>query len=643
MKKVVALVLSIVVVLSNILPIPISYADDVTGITLEKEMRAMIQQGVITGYENGKYAPGEKVTRGQFATFLTRALKLPNGPHSFSDVPVSSALASGINAAVAANIVSGYSKTIFKPNAFITRAEMALMINNALDYLDIDKKLGNIVFTDQSEITSSVTKTAILNMVGHKIVSGFPAGNGYAFKPKQNATRAEAAAFISRMLDVKTGTESGYRIGTLDSDGKLTVGDTVYSSFANASKAIKDKNSQVVLLNGKIVSMSSGIVLAQPSTEIATTPIYESNLTTQYSYVESGTELQYISSDANKVTIKLAGRTGYVKHSDVSLIPTQQMTGRSYYSVNSTGDLVHNIYQNSTRTYVVCVVGKAPTSFSKGVKYYSWDGATFTLENGKEVGTYYQYFNVLPLRTSTSYSVEELNTLVLKKLKEKENLYKKNPTAYARYKDATKKSKLIGLPAILKEFEKSHKLNALLVLGLAINESDYGMSYHAQTKNNLFGLSVFDSNPLGGAGFKSIRDCVTALSNDYLNKNYIPVTGRYANGGVFGNKSRGINIKYASDPYWGQKNAGHAYALDKELGGKDYMKYAIYETTASSLNVRSSAESNASNILYTYQKVGYPVAVVGTEGTWYKILSDNRTDEYGYISSQYARMLNIAQ
>ena len=642
MKKFLILLISVVFVIS-VLPVRQTYADDVTGITLEKEMRAMIKQGVITGYENGKYAPGEKVTRGQFATFLARALKLPNGKHIFSDVSPSSALASGINAAVAANIVSGYSATSFKPNDYITRAEMALMINNALTYLSIEKKLGNIVFTDQSTITSSITKNAILNMVGHQIVNGFPDGTGYAFKPKQNATRAESAAFISRMLNVKTGVESGYRIGTLDDDGKMSVGDTIYSTFDNAASAIINKASQVVLLNGQILSMADGMVVAQPSNETATTPIYESNLNTQYTYVESGTELQYVTSDADKVTVKLAGRIGYVKHSDVYLLPSQQMTGRSYYSVNASGDLVHNIYNNSTRSYSVCIVGKAPSNFKQSVKYYSWDGATFTLENGTKVGTYYQYFNMLPMRTSTSYTVEQLNSILMKKLTEKENLYKKYPATYARYKDATLKSKLIGLPAILKEFEESHKLNALLILGLAINESDYGMSYHAQTKNNLFGLSVFDSAPLGGTGFNSIRDCVTALSNDYLNKNYIPQTGYYANGGVFGNKARGINVKYASDPYWGEKNAGHAYMLDKELGGKDYMQYAIYETTTAPLNVRSSAGVSPSNTLFSYKKEGYPVAVVGTEGEWFKILSDNRTDKYGYISSKFANKLAIVQ
>ena len=51
--------------------------DDITGITLEQDMRELIQLGILKGYGEGEYRPEEDVTRGQFAAFITRALKLP--------------------------------------------------------------------------------------------------------------------------------------------------------------------------------------------------------------------------------------------------------------------------------------------------------------------------------------------------------------------------------------------------------------------------------------------------------------------------------------------------------------------------------------------------------------------------------------
>ncbi|WP_019243145.1 MULTISPECIES: S-layer homology domain-containing protein [Bacillus] len=663
MKKLVSMLLSLVLLITLIPVKSASAADDITGIALEKEMRAMIEQGIISGYGNGVYAPAENVSRGQFATFIYRALKLPAGEHRFEDVAPSSSLALGINAAAAAKIVNGYSKTIFKPEDNITRSQMAIMIDNAFTYLKISKKTTNLIFTDNKDIGAS-SSAAISNMVGHGIISGFKDGDGIAFKPHKTATRAEAAAFISRMLDVKKsqggsttpepdpdpapGEETGdYKIGTLDSNGNMTTSSKSYSTFTKAASAITNANSQVIVKGDKILKMQSGIAVSKPGTGKSTTPIYESNMKTQITYINSGNELEYVSSDEDKITVKLAGKTVYVSHDDAYLIPTQQMTGRSYYSVNSAGDLVFNLYNHSTKKVSATnVVGKAPSSFKQGVKYISMDGANFKLESGASAGTFYQYFNMLPMRTSTKYTAAELESIIKKKLAEREALYTKNPTTYARYKDATKKSKLIGLGQILKDFEssKDHKLNALLILGLAINESDFGMSAHAQNNNNLFGLSVYDSAPLVGGKFNSVRDCVRALSNDYLNKNYIPATAAYANGGMFGNKARGINVKYASDPYWGQKNAGHAYTLDKELGGKDFAnQYAIYETTTDNLNVRSSAGTTSTNLLYTYKKAGFPVAVVATEGSWYKILSDSRADQFAYISTSYAKQLPIAK
>lgn len=664
MKKLVSVLLSMMLVVT-LLPVSnASAADDITGIALEKEMRAMVEQGVIEGYGNGKYAPGEKVSRGQFATFLARALKLPNGPHTFSDVPVSSKLAPGINAAVAAKIVSGYSKTIFKPNDLITRAQMAIMINRSLDYLKIKKVEAPLNFTDAKSL-SPEAKQAVSYMVGLKIISGFPDGNGFAFKPNQTASRAEAAAFIYRMQEAQKKQEEEttpptnpdpdpeqpekfpYNVGTLDAQGKVTEGSKTYKTFAEANSAITNSNNQVVLYNGEIIKMKNGIVVSKPRSGLATTTIYESNLKTIYAAVPTGSELEYVTSDEGKITVKAAGRTGYVFHNDAYLIPKQAMKGQSYYSVNSAGDLIHNLFNHTTNKYTSYIAGKAPSSFKTGVKYMSWDGAAFKNENGAAIGKFYQYFNMLPARTSTNYTAEQLESIITTRLAEREALYKKDPKTYLKYKDATKKSKLIGLGKIVKDFEKQHKINGLMILSMAIHESDYGMSNHAQKNNNIFGIKVFDSDPLNGEAYKSIRDCVASLVNNYLNKNYIPVNGAYANGGMLGNKSRGFNVRYATDPYWGQKIAGHMYQLDKALGGKDFLNnpnpYVIHETTADDLNVRSSAGVTSSNKIYTYKRPGYPVAVLGTTGSWHKIFSDSKEHLHGYVSTSYTQALPIAK
>lgn len=176
--------------------------DDITGIALEQQMRSLINQGIIQGYGPGEYRPNEKVTRGQFAAFISRALKLPQGTPKFKDVPAHSSLADAINRVSNAGIVNGYADGTFRMNEPITREQMAAMIDNALVYSKVERKQSTLTFIDSYQINSTF-RQAVERIVHDKIVSGYKNSLGlYSFKPKNEATRAEASAFISGMLSV---------------------------------------------------------------------------------------------------------------------------------------------------------------------------------------------------------------------------------------------------------------------------------------------------------------------------------------------------------------------------------------------------------------------------------------------------------
>ena len=100
--------------------------------------------------------------------------------------------------------------------------------------------------------------------------------------------------------------------------------------------------------------------------------------------------------------------------------------------------------------------------------------------------------------------------------------------------------------------EANSHINAMLILSLAQHESAYGMSDHAQNLNNLFGLYVYDTNPLNKK-FDSVEANIYELVEKFLQPNYITPGGRYTNGAVVGSKAIGFNVKYASDPFWGAK------------------------------------------------------------------------------------------
>lgn len=635
--------------------------DDITGIALEKEMRELIRLGVIHGYSEGEYRPHEEISRGQFAAFVARALDLPEGEPAFTDVPASSNLAKDIYRAASAGIVNGYGDETFRMNELVTREQMAAMIDNALRYKNMERNGAVLNFTDADQINPAF-REAVANNVSDGIISGFiNEDNTYRFNPKLQANRAQAAAFIARMLNVlepvpapepepepEPEPVTGYSVASINANKELVPGTVSYASFDEAKKAATNAN-QVVTNDGKIVSMSGGLVISAPPEGQSTTYIYaDENLKNRTTYVAPDQEMEYLGSTANYVKANLAGMTVFIPSDEVNLLPYQMVEGRSYYSVVN-GDLVHYVYSQKTKTAPNYVAGIAPSFLTAGQKYYSWDGATFYNEAGQHVGTAYQYFNYLPLRTATNYSAEEIDDFIEYMLKEREKLYNSDPVRYVRYQDIVNKSKLKGLGAPLKAAEAKYRINALFILSIAFNESDYGMSKYAQERNNLFGLNAVDSNEDLAHTFASPEESIAGLAEKTIIGKYTALDRTfYANGAVFGNKSVGMNVVYASDPYWGQKNAGYMYRADKYLGSKDYGKYQLGLTNTPDLNVRSKATASSQKY-FTYPKSGMPVAIIGTEmnpadgATWYKVVSEHMDYQEAYIHGAYVTPINVAQ
>ncbi|OES44920.1 S-layer homology domain-containing protein [Domibacillus iocasae] len=630
--------------------------DDVTGITLEKEIRAIINAGIMGGYADGTYRPGNNVTREEFATFLARALNLPDGPAVFSDVSSTAALGPYIQAAAAAKIVNGTSDGRFLPKETITRKDMAMMISNAITYMKIDAAYTEPPFTDIATLNESY-KTAIGKSVSLKIINGI---SREQFAPFATATRDQAAAFIYRLLladgivpeDIEPPLRP-YQTANIDAAGKITTASLSYETYEQAKNVMANNGAELLLQNGRIIKMkdNSGVVFTRPLTgaggtvNLYTDPELTKNKTyvtgnsmtaTKFTYTTA--EVKYVTATDKYVQVYVGGETYYMKPSDAVMVPFEGAKGRGYYQ-NSGGLLVHSIYQVETDKYASYSLGKAPSFMKSGTKYYSWDGFSFYNEAGSPVGQAYQYFQYLSARAATSYTAAELNKFITDTLAERESL------GLAKYKDITKKSKLIGLGATLKKVESETRVNALLILAMAIHESDYGISNHAQTNNNLFGIAVYDSAPSSGTSFKTVEEGVYHLANDYLNGKadwrggyLMPNTWR-AYGAAPGTKANGLNVKYASDPNWGAKVAGHMYRIDQSLGSKDYNKYAIGLTKAPDLNVRSAA-STTSAIQFTYSLNRMPVTIL-QQGTWNQVISDNLATKEGYIHSNYVNVLQL--
>ena len=159
-------------------------ADELSGHAHENGLRYLISKNALVKDENGSYRPNDNVTRGEFASYLAKVMNLKtNNGKVFTDVPHTHMYATDIQLAATAGIITGYTDGSFKPDTAISRQHMAIMLERAIDYLNIPKGTSTITFKDQASIIKDYRQAvAIGAQLG--IIKG---SNGY-FMPEKNAT-----------------------------------------------------------------------------------------------------------------------------------------------------------------------------------------------------------------------------------------------------------------------------------------------------------------------------------------------------------------------------------------------------------------------------------------------------------------------
>jgi hypothetical protein len=107
------------------------------------------QAGIVTGFGDGTFRPGDRIDRAQMATFLVRALEaaveadLPRTA-TFSDV--AGAHQESIEKLASAGIALGSDGDRYDPSAAITRGQMAAFVARSLDHLVAEGALVPVAF-----------------------------------------------------------------------------------------------------------------------------------------------------------------------------------------------------------------------------------------------------------------------------------------------------------------------------------------------------------------------------------------------------------------------------------------------------------------------------------------------------------------
>ena len=329
----------------------------------------------------------------------------------------------------------------------------------------------------------------------------------------------------------------------LKSDGKMAEKEWVYDSKNQAWYYFKSggymaKNETV---DGYQLG-SDGKWLGEKATN-ENAAYYQVVPVTANVYNADGEKLSYISqgsvvwldkdrkSDEKHLAITISGLSGYMKTEDLQaldaskdFIPYYESDGHRFY---------HYVAQNAS-----IPVASHLSDMEVGKKYYSADGLHFdgfNLENP---------FLFKDLTEATNYSAEDLDKVF--------SLLNIN------------NSLLENKGATFKEAEEHYHINAFYLLAHSALESDWGRSKIAKDKNNFFGITAYDTTPyLSAKTFDDVDKGILGATK-WIKENYID-RGRT----FLGNKASGMNVEYASDPYWGEKIASVMMKINEKLGGKD--------------------------------------------------------------------------
>ncbi|QHT58738.1 S-layer homology domain-containing protein [Paenibacillus lycopersici] len=248
--------------LAVLLMIPaVAYADnapdftDVDGTYWAKDaIDSLVQLGVVKGFEDNTFKPGQPVTREQFAQLIAQAfyLDLPgkDAPQTFRDVSSTRWSFQAVEAAK--DFLTGYyppnGKAFFDPAAKATREDVAVALVKTMNYQPDDLENPSILdrFYDGDDVSPNL-RTYVGIAIQEKLMSGY---ENNTIKPGSPVTRAEAAALIYRVI--KGASSDGQAALELNVDAPETTTSPTFYITGDVTKGAK------VFINSKQVDVVQG-------------------------------------------------------------------------------------------------------------------------------------------------------------------------------------------------------------------------------------------------------------------------------------------------------------------------------------------------------------------------------------------------
>jgi len=169
----------------------------------------MAKRGLITGFPDGTYHPGEGLTRAQAAVLFSkiRGLNPTEKDSTLSDVAGSHWAAGYIAAAVKAGYITGFPDSTYRPQAILTRAQGINLFLQLATEKDSSEEIPVLQDLDKNHWAA--------NSLAIALAAGMIEAQGNNIKPEQPFARGDLARALSILLTKDPGLNQQELIGKL--------------------------------------------------------------------------------------------------------------------------------------------------------------------------------------------------------------------------------------------------------------------------------------------------------------------------------------------------------------------------------------------------------------------------------------------
>lgn len=290
-------------------------------------IKSLSERGIINGFQDGTFKPGQNLTRGQAAKIIAGVLQLDTKNVTnpkFKDIPISHQYYGAIAALKQAGIIDGYEDGTFRQGANIQRNHVAKIIANALN-LNAEN-VDALPFTD----VRIDYKEAIVALFENNVTTGKTAT---LFNGSSNVTRGQMAAFITRAEAVRNQTPQPaqsvtFKVENYEASGIVINGSTY--SFHSSISSIFTETNKTALTGATITATVENGVL----TKINNVKLNKSGTAESRVVLDSTASIDSLTINADYVAVRNVSVTGN------ATITSAVLTEVEFEGAKITGDLI---------------------------------------------------------------------------------------------------------------------------------------------------------------------------------------------------------------------------------------------------------------------------------------------------------------